>query len=68
MSFFTVQIDEIQGGHTALHIACHEGHCDVIRELLDRGASRNALVTNYINLRLNLWNKDALYTNKINRL
>ncbi|KAJ7389167.1 E3 ubiquitin-protein ligase mib2 [Desmophyllum pertusum] len=36
-------IDEIQGGHTALHIACHEGHCDVIRELLDRGASINAL-------------------------
>ncbi|KAL9961852.1 hypothetical protein ACROYT_G030880 [Oculina patagonica] len=36
-------IDEMEDGHTALHIACHEGHCDVIRELLDRGASRNTL-------------------------
>ena len=38
------QIDEIEGGHSALHSACHEGHCDIITELLDRGAKRNALV------------------------
>ncbi|XP_078384514.1 uncharacterized protein LOC144666947 isoform X2 [Oculina patagonica] len=36
-------IDELEDGHTALHTACHQGHCDVIRELLDRGASRNTL-------------------------
>ncbi|XP_020622118.1 E3 ubiquitin-protein ligase MIB2-like isoform X3 [Orbicella faveolata] len=36
-------IDEIEGGHSALHLACHEGHCDIIRELLDRGANRTAL-------------------------
>lgn len=48
MCFFsfcaTQQIDEIEGGHSALHSACHEGHCDIIRELLDRGAKRTALV------------------------
>jgi len=43
---FTRQIDEIEGGHSALHLACHEGHCDIIRELLDRGANRTALVIN----------------------
>ena len=40
----TRQIDEIEGGRSALHSACHEGHCDIIRELLDRGAKRTALV------------------------
>lgn len=34
-------IDEMVGGHTALHIACHEGHCNVIRELIDRGADKD---------------------------
>ena len=43
---FIRQIDAIEGGHSALHSACHEGHCDIIRELLDRGANRTALVIN----------------------
>ena len=42
--FFPIQIDEVQGAHSALHLACHEGHCDIIRELIDRGASREILV------------------------
>ena len=42
--FFPTQIDEVQGAHSALHVACHEGHCDIIRDLIDRGASREILV------------------------
>lgn len=34
-------LDQMEGGHSALHVACHEGHCDVIRELIDRGADRD---------------------------
>ena len=41
---YSTQIDEVQGAHSALHLACHEGHCDIIRELIDRGASREILV------------------------
>ncbi|XP_066023099.1 E3 ubiquitin-protein ligase MIB2-like isoform X3 [Pocillopora verrucosa] len=37
------QIDELAGGHTALHVACHQGHCDIIRELLERGANIDIL-------------------------
>ena len=51
---FTFQIDEIEGGHSALHVACHEGHCDVIRELIDRGADKEKLVTKTI---VDLWGK-----------
>lgn len=40
------QIDEIEGGHSALHLACHEGHSEIIKELLDRGADMTVLVIN----------------------
>ena len=43
---FTYQIDEIEGGHSALHLACHEGHSEIIKELLDRGADMTVLVIN----------------------
>lgn len=43
---FAYQIDEIEGGHSALHLACHEGHCEIIKELLDRGANGTVLVIN----------------------
>ena len=43
---FTYQIDEIEGGHSALHLACHEGHSEIIKELLDRGADITVLVIN----------------------
>ena len=45
-SFRSAQIDELAGGHTALHVACHQGHCDIIRELLERGANMDMLVGN----------------------
>ena len=49
-SFRSAQIDELAGGHTALHVACHQGHCDIIRELLERGANIDILVSNiYLN-------------------
>ena len=34
----------MEGGHTALQVASHEGHCDVMKLLLDRGAHRDAMV------------------------
>ena len=40
----SAQIDDLVGGHTALHVACHQGHCDIIRELLERGADMDVLV------------------------
>ena len=40
----SAQIDDLVGGHTALHAACHQGHCDIIRELLERGADMDVLV------------------------
>ncbi|XP_015770068.1 PREDICTED: E3 ubiquitin-protein ligase MIB2-like isoform X3 [Acropora digitifera] len=36
-------IDTMLGGHTALHVACHEGHCNIIRELIERGADEDKL-------------------------
>ncbi|XP_074606770.1 uncharacterized protein LOC141859796 [Acropora palmata] len=36
-------IDTMVGGHTALHVACHEGHCNIIRELIERGADEDKL-------------------------
>lgn len=33
------------GGHTALHIACHEGHCNIIKELIDCGADKDKVVS-----------------------
>ena len=33
-------------GRTALHEACYQGHCDIIRELLERGADMDILVGN----------------------
>ena len=47
MSFRSAQIDELEGGHTALHVACHQGHCEIIRELLERGANMDALVNGH---------------------
>lgn len=41
---YNFQLDQMEGGHSALHVACHEGHCDVIRELIDRGADRDKQV------------------------
>ena len=38
------QIDAVAGDQTALHIACHKGHCDIIRELIDRGADKDKVV------------------------
>ena len=46
MSFRSVQIDKLVGGHSALHVACHQGHCDIIKELLERGADMDILVSN----------------------
>ena len=40
----SAQIDELVGGHTALHVACHQGHCEIIRELLEREADMDVLV------------------------
>nr|XP_058964207.1 E3 ubiquitin-protein ligase MIB2-like isoform X3 [Pocillopora verrucosa] len=37
------RIDELEGGHTALHVACHQGHCEIIRELVERGANMDIL-------------------------
>ena len=42
--FRSSQIDDLVGGHTALHVACRQGHCDIIRELLERGANMDTLV------------------------
>jgi hypothetical protein len=46
----TLSVDEInrieQNGSTALHASCHYGHLDVVRELLERGASRRQLNKN----------------------
>ena len=47
MSFRSAQIDELEGGHTALHVACHQGHCEIIRELLERGANMDVLVSGH---------------------
>ena len=44
----STQIDDLVGGHTALHVACRQGHCDIIRELLERGANMDILVGNEI--------------------
>ena len=44
--FRSAQIDKLVGGHTALHTACRQGHCDIIRELLERGANMNIRVSN----------------------
>ena len=41
----SAQIDELVGGHTALHVACHQGHGDIIRELLEREADMDVLVS-----------------------
>ena len=41
----SAQIDELVGGHTALHVACRQGHCEIIRELLERGADMDVLVS-----------------------
>ena len=32
-------------GQTALHAACQNGHCDIIRELIDRGADKDKRVS-----------------------
>ena len=45
--FRSAQIDELVGGHTALHVACRQGHCDIIRELLERGANMDTLVGDF---------------------
>nr|XP_058964216.1 E3 ubiquitin-protein ligase MIB2-like isoform X3 [Pocillopora verrucosa] len=37
------RIDELVDGRTALHEACYQGHCDIIRELLERGADMEIL-------------------------
>lgn len=42
-----IQIDAMVEGQTALHVACQHGHCDIIRELIDRGADKDKLVSNY---------------------
>ena len=42
----STQIDDLVGGHTALHVACRQGYCDIIRELLERGANMDILVGN----------------------
>ena len=47
MSFRSAQIDELEGGHTALHVACHQGHGEIIRELLERGANMDVLVSGH---------------------
>ena len=47
MSFRSAQIDELEGGHTALHVACHQGHCEIIRELLERGANIDVQVSSH---------------------
>ena len=47
MSFRSAQIDELEGGHTALHVACHQGHGEIIRELLERGANIDVLVSSH---------------------
>ena len=44
--FCSAQIDKLVGGHTALHVACRQGHCDIIGELLERGANMDILVGN----------------------
>ncbi|XP_074606780.1 E3 ubiquitin-protein ligase MIB2-like isoform X2 [Acropora palmata] len=36
-------IDAMVDGRTALHVACQHGHCDIIRELIDRGADKDKL-------------------------
>ena len=48
VSFRSAQIDKLVGGHSALHVACHQGHCDIIAELLERGANMDILVGNKI--------------------
>ena len=45
--FRSSQIDDLVGGHTALHVACRQGHCDIIRELLERGANMDTLVGDF---------------------
>ena len=42
---YVIQIDTMVGGHTALDVACHEGHCNIIRELIERGADKDKLVS-----------------------
>ena len=54
MSFRSAQIDELESGHTALHVACHQGHCDIIRELLERGANRDISVGNNLFIHLSV--------------
>ena len=44
---YVIQIDTMIGGKTALHVACHEGHCNIIRELIDRGADEDKLVSTW---------------------
>ena len=44
--FRSSQIDDLVGGHTALHVACRQGHCNIIGELLERGANMDILVGN----------------------
>ncbi|KAK2559836.1 E3 ubiquitin-protein ligase MIB2 [Acropora cervicornis] len=39
------RIDAMVDGRTALHVACQHGHCDIIRELIDRGADKDKLLS-----------------------